>query len=265
MPDANRPLPNASPGARRRGQQQCGRQRPSPRKSTGLAEHINQALAVLHTMREPDDDGAAATRTGADGRSAIAQADRARFRRLMWQWLDRLRGRWQWIASTTAMALASTTLMGVSTAQFTPNSLHCSIRRRGWPACAAAARAASMRDMLIAGRRGRPGAHARRHPALRRPRQGPLPDHHRPIRRPSAISTRAWASPMASTMPRRSPRSARRSGSIPTAPCAGGARRWPTAPTSTRRWTPDANALALKAVAQAQLAVGQASRPPNGR
>ena len=51
---------------------------------------------------------------------------------------------------------------------------------------------------------------------------------------------------MASTMPARSRLSARRSGSIRLARCAGGAKRWPTAPTSTRRWTPDANALALR-------------------
>ena len=51
------------PRARRCGaQQQCGRQRSLGGRQGRQAwrEHVNQALAVLHTMREPDEDMAAA-------------------------------------------------------------------------------------------------------------------------------------------------------------------------------------------------------------
>ena len=65
MPESNRPLDRTHrPGARRRGaQQQCRGQRPVGRRQASTRpgrEHINQALAVLHTMREPDEAMAAA-------------------------------------------------------------------------------------------------------------------------------------------------------------------------------------------------------------
>ena len=78
-----------------------------------------------------------------------------------------------------------------------------------------------------------------------------------PTRWRSATSTRAWALPTASTMPPRSPRSARRRGSIPACAMCWWGEALAHGPNINAPLTPDANALALKAVAQAQRAVGQ--------
>ena len=68
--------------------------------------------------------------------------------------------------------------------------------------------------------------------------------------RPALTSPRASAMPMASTMPRRLRRSAKRNGSTRPARCAGGAKPLPTAPISMRRWTrqPTAERLLLLAM-----------------
>ena len=58
------------------------------------------------------------------------------------------------------------------------NSLHCSIPRRGWQACAAARKGSSMRDKIALAAAMVQAPLGCRHPALRRPRQDPLPDHH---------------------------------------------------------------------------------------
>ena len=80
----------------------------------------------------------------------------------------------------------------------------------------------------------RPGRHGSDHRRAWATITSPSP----PRPRRSACSTRgcAWRTP--SIIRRRSARSAPRRRSIRAAPCAGGARRWCWAPTSTCRWIP---------------------------
>ena len=119
--------------------------------------------------------------------------------------------------------MASTTLLGVAAPlEFTAQQRTLLDPRPGWPACAAEAKAPRCATSWRWSR-----------PSSRRSKRRPFgffdglgkvdfPISTCRILMRSAISTRDWALPTASITPRRSPRSARPSGSIPAARCAGG-------------------------------------------
>ena len=142
---------------------------------------------------------------------------------------------------------------------FSRNNWPCSIRRRASPACAAARAASqSMRARLTLAAAVVGAEPASRAVARWRSRQDQLPDHHRQSRGAALFQPGlglAYGFNHAGAIA--SFREAQRLD--PLARCAGGARRWPTGRTSTRRWTRTPMRRAVGAARYAQWLAAKAT------